>query len=1500
MYNDVYEIAKVATGKAIPEGGAIDTVENFVLAKFGAIQLNEVPGKVVETAKGLEVDAELIDLLVEVVTSLNKVKPEIVTAAEDFIKLLVKDGCVVSKPELDVNAHIVDIVTSAEAIVKAATGKEIKEDTAIGVIVGYVKEVFERLTIANVRTEAMECVRDIEAHEAIDTLATAAKIKFASKGALVDSIVVMIKHVVADNTLRNFVILDAKVGDLVDDLYGIAVAATGKFTSEKVANVVDAVSDLMDNVNILTIVNDVKMLKLHAALDTANRVAAELLNKPAIERIINTTVKQVKNFTDAESTILAIIWKNLSIGAINDALADILFESTMEALRAGTTADKVKAMVIYYIDANVAGVVYMVAREKVTQILGDKTLDFLADVKIKGKTPAIMDDVKDVKINDVLRVLDKYTGKVDSNGILTVEEFLTTYFEETTIGDAVNVFLPEKLTGKKITEVVTSMKIIDLYKVARGKMGANELFATALDGVKLGDILGYTNESDVWYKDGKAKFEYNPHPTELRMTDSFGYLFKTIVKEVVDTELGKFFAPSNPDIGLTDYISRIKSGDVTFGEMLDHELVDGEWTDGSGDDLAPIWNAMFNLNLKSFEGGAKDVIFDTIGDLRLGEILFDITLNGGVWYYNVNNECVFEDGKLISKIQKNLFKIKINDLLADGEFSADSIMDYLFSDIYIGDAMGYKKVSVDASEFEGVSAFETYENLIMNYGTAGEYKVTDSMYYYSDGTETYFAQTVDGVLYKKAMAVTDQRKLKHGEITDASSVQLGYVWANGEPAVEVGSLYNILANTKLEDIITSGQISLINDLGWLAISDLGLSIGSGTLLDFVKDAPICKIEDEIMAMNLGDVMGYERTTTEEIGVATAVDGIYTYGTDGYYRLVDGVKYVVNDDIADRKVAYGETVAASDYTFVWTEGGVEVSAVNGVLASFSINDVKSGGNALLDQILWLTATDVLGSSVTGNKVFSAIGNEPLCKISVAINGLYVGELMGYSYGTEVTDITGYTTSVGTTVKVNGAGEVIKSVTGANSEIKWYPANGTIAERKGTSATESDYFFKLYDSTSAEVSILNEIIGSMTIEKLTEGGFDTVLDNIQWLTMAEVLGADNSLFNNNIFKNLKNVPITNLGTEINAMYLGEMMGYSMVATAASSSNEVVSGVWEYTDGAVKHYYRVIDGVKYEAKADVATRKATYGETAAASDYTFVWTNSGAEVTDVNEVIASFTIGEITAGGDALLDQILWLTAGEVLGDIAANNAIFNAIGDAPLCKISDAINKLYVGTLMGYEQGALVAANDYNWYELATETIGGNTYYKYNAGGVAVYSTNSNLVGDVDASELVDENGAPVAAGTYHVVIEKVLVTGMKDLMADLTISGIGNTDFNAKVQNLKLKDILNTEGTLLDALVDDDTTIAQAPTAITENIKGLSMYELDTVHGIITIDDEAKDKIDKLFIYGIAMNGYVYPTTRGGAAIPDANEDGDITWVDLTMAEFITEMLKCLPDLTVTP
>ena len=79
-----------------------------------------------------------------------------------------------------------------------------------------------------------------------------------------------------------------------------------------------------------------------------------------------------------------------------------------------------------------------------------------------------------------------------------------------------------------------------------------------------------------------------------------------------------------------------------------------------------------------------------------------------------------------------------------------------------------------------------------------------------------------------------------------------------------------------------------------------------------------------------------------------------------------------------------------------------------------------------------------------------------------------------------------------------------------------------------------------------------------------------------------------------------------------------------------------------------------------------------------------------------------------------------------------------------------------------------------------------------------------------------------------------------------------------------------------------------------------MYELDTVHGIITIDDEAKDKIDKLFIYGIAMNGYVYPTTRGGAAIPDANEDGDITWVDLTMVEFITEMLKCLPDLTVTP
>ena len=676
-------------------------------------------------------------------------------------------------------------------------------------------------------------------------------------------------------------------------------------------------------------------------------------------------------------------------------------------------------------------------------------------------------------------------------------------------------------------------------------------------------------------------------------------------------------------------------------------------------------------------------------------MLLDVTYDAAInsWIYNPTKEKAFADNTLFAKIEGNIFKMTVNELLVDGALNVDAVMDIIFDGIYLGNAMKY---AIEAFEAAPVDAREdkTFTEVVKAYGElpVASYLLEEGFYYVQEMDEYYFLVEEEGVYHKKTISVTDERKLEYGEITPESYTKdhLGYVWRKeGKP---VSVLYNLIANTDLGTLVNGGTITLIEDLDWLTISDVGLS-NSNKVIDLISDTPLCKIANKIDEIVLADLMGYNMSEVHNL--------------DGY-----------------------------------------------------------------------------------------------------------------------ADVTGFAGVVMT----NASGEYVRKIGDT-----WYEADATLATRKDGIAKAADYTLKLTSGTPAtEVGMLKAMFGSLTIKDVTNGGgIDDIMDSVTYLTLSEVLGENNSLFNDKIFGKLKNTVIKDLGNDVNAMVLGDLMDYTLTeVTDVTGYTDVIAGV--VMKNASDEYVRLSGGKWYKASATIAGRKLAASETVSAEDYTFVWDKDGATVGVSDGVLASLSIGEVLGGTSAILDRMFWLSANELLG-ISGTSKIFSLIGDKPIKDIEDSINELYVGDLMGYTRGDETApgSGEYKWFEDAGMT-------------------------------------KPVK--------------GFEDIIANVTVGGISGPDISAKIQNVKLRDILpaNASGSILDDILDQDTegdyvTISNATTKVPDRMKVMSI-ETFMNRGIITISDQ--DAIDTIFETQIAANKYEYPT-------------GKTDWKQLTMDEFINALLTML-------
>ena len=209
------------------------------------------------------------------------------------------------------------------------------------------------------------------------------------------------------------------------------------------------------------------------------------------------------------------------------------------------------------------------------------------------------------------------------------------------------------------------------------------------------------------------------------------------------------------------------------------------------------------------------------------------------------------------------------------------------------------------------------------------------------------------------------------------------------------------------------------------------------------------------------------------------------------------------------------------------------------------------------------------------------------------------------------------------------------------------------------------------------------------------------------------------------------------------------------------------------------------------------------------TNTWKNGGTTVTGVMAKMAFETIGDL----DNLEATVKGWTITDVLGETAVNgNKVLKIVGNTPIGELASGIDNVTIGKIMGY-----------------------------------TYDETTNTWKD-------SENKA---------------AEGVVLALADLKVGEITGKVIQDKVNGMKVKSLIKTEGTPM-SLLDDEVTVENAATKMQERLQTATIGEMNT-YGIINL----REKID--------TDG----TTVEGALTYILGND---TWKGMTTSALLTELV----------
>ena len=960
----------------------------------------------------------------------------------------------------------------------------------------------------------------------------------------------------------------------------------------------------------------------------------------------------------------------------------------------------------------------------------------------------------------------------------------------------------------------------------------------------LGDLSGYSfggivlqlvekfSENGTGYTFGDLMEDYNIDPD--RMTPDVGAIFKdediqnlpigALANGGVDTFLE--VAPASLIVGIAspylganaDNVESALEG-VSLSQLINfQDLENGTAKALEGVELA--W-------ILPFLTEGDNAIFDTIGQSTVGHLLAGF-LSENIWaelkedgHLSVLGSLTFVD--LLGSIDQSMENILGDKAIADLVNEEDQLDVFgILHGLQIGTLLGYEKISdvwytssnQEVDGIEKILADVSMDDLLggdfdvnvlfgdVYIGELLGYELNGEVWEDTDGNE------VDSLM--AVLADIQIGDLLGGDF-DINNIfgdlyigeLLGYeldgeVWEDSD-GNEVDTLMAVLADIQLGDLL-GGDFDINNIFGDLYIGELlGYELDGEVWEDSDGDevdslmAVLADIQlgdllggdfdfnDILGDLYIGEIMGYERATQQQI----TANGGGNFCPDN----CDSAHHSSNCPVDCQ-----ETHA---HSFLWLKDAEKIEGITEFLANTKLADIMNGDFEI---------DDVLSDA-------------------------YVGDLMGYSIGTD-------------------------------------------ADHCDEDCDENhDHDYLWVDQDDNPIETISNVMANILIGDLLSGDFDfgSLLEDI---TLADVIEIDA----NSLLSSLAHCKISEIATEIENIYLGEMINLYRKEVAEGSPN------------AKLHNDKWYEG---ELACDLS-----HEHTDACLE--FVWyTNESCTTpaTGINEVLANLRVGDLN--GDAIMDKVNTLTIADVLGyeeridgwykdstkvegimatlagtkiqdlsgkidtltlrDVlgdAVDNGILKTLADKPVSEIGDAVDGIYLGDVLNLylnevSEGTLNAKlQNGSWYE----------------GKIACDLSHEHTDACLEFVWYVNESCTTPA-------------TGINEVLANLTIGELNGDVITEKVNTLTIADVLGYEERI-DGWYNGETKLE----GIMATLAGTKIKDLNSKIETITLRDVLGDDADTGILKTLADK----PITELGDAV-DGILLGDV--LNLHLNEVAEETLN---------
>lgn len=946
----------------------------------------------------------------------------------------------------------------------------------------------------------------------------------------------------------------------------------------------------------------------------------------------------------------------------------------------------------------------------------------ISDLLAEGGIDTLLSKVTDAPIARILEIfeIEGMDFVTDIVGDMSVNQLIEGGYESISLGGIIGLVkremditdtngdLPNGVVVRNFTKTVEEETVVEL---SVAKDGEQYYLSTTYN--KDADKLADDYVSPVWYE-GQLKCDVQEHTAFAdHDKDCFVYiLYQACASEDADhnheTEDAFYITTTKDEVDTTTYYVEANTLFGVLGNMTVGGLVEGGFNI-LFDELTNIKLAeLFDiLGLAEMEGALEALSELTIKELMEGGYN-DLTLGSLLGYKRCPKDGAVDDVVTFRDEQDNIvgYVAKIDEqtvLSTDGEnwyngklaCTEDHSHDFdCYENLWYtacpdGCMEYHEHVAIDEKLYTPTTGiFALLVDLTIGDITTNPNSLMDKVF------DTKLGELLDDDL-EGLMETIAEYSIK--ELMDPSTL-------NG---IGIGDILSYVRNDVTE------QITLAN--GW----DVDLatnSIGQVVVKQNSTTGEYAYFDDADCKWYAGQ-MHCKKDVHAHVEPDCGTANSWTCDKDEHTHDIDCYGYIWYAECTEIACTYHDKHIDIDGT---TYGNVD--SIFGVLADLTIGDLTGGTNIMDTLISRLTLGDIFGDNIP--EMLESLKDTPIADLSGAIETTKVGDLLGFEYNKSTEQwekevdgakepLTGIEKAIAdkTITDLKDFGSILEDVTLGDvldpvpemlealanvripdlaTEIEMLEVGKLLGYEYIDNGIDEPYWAKEVGGEMQPLTGMEKIIAGKTISDLKD--FGSILDEV---TLGDVLDPVPDML-----AKLADKPITSLGNEIDKLVVGDFLGYGHLSVDVTTADWLavvgIDGLYEHTDGTFAeistdgHYVaeltcndeehaHTIDcyGYKwYKACENSCTGTAHPDE----EHYADVDGNYLVAVTGITAKLADKTINDLSNLSDLVND----LTLNDVFGE-GKVPSMLDSIADAKISNLESALNEIYVGEFLGYEQG-----------------------------------------------------------------------------------------------------------------------------------------------------------------------------------------------------------------------